>query len=219
MRTLFPALALMLVVCYASPYNLEAEAQSEKFRAVPEEFKQVDFKSFTYPYEFSDGRRLLVTLKNGETEYEFGDDKGWFSLSDVYYPDLTGDGKPEALVLLSHVSCGGSCDGGAALIYIYTVRRNRLKSLWRYETGSIKYGCGLKSLTVRNRKITMELFGRCRRDGEELYGSAFHPVKDATRLAFEFNGRKFVKKGRAFISAPERDLRNYSPAISINEKP
>ena len=195
----------------------ESEAQNERFKIAHEDFKQVDFKNYSYPYKFDYGRKINIALKNGEYEYDIANDRGWFSLSDVYYVDLTNDGKPEAIVMLWHVSCGASCDGGAGLFYIHTVHQNKLKSVWQYETGSLGYGCGLKSFTVKNRKITMELFGRCFDEVEESLGLGKFLVKDVTRLTFRFNGRKFVEEKKEFISAPERDVKNYEPEISITE--
>ena len=194
----------------------EAESQGERFKIAPEDFKHIDFKNYSYPYKFSYGRKLNITLKNGEHEYDFRDDRGWFNLSDVYYVDLTNDGSPEAIVILWHVSCGGSCDGGAALFYIYTAHQNKLKSVWQYETGSLAYGGGLKSFTVKDRKITMELFGRHFDGTGESSGGKFQ-AKDTTRLIFGFNGRKFVEEKKELISVPERSVLNYEPEISINE--
>jgi hypothetical protein len=192
-----------------------ADSYNERFKISPEEFKQIDFKNYSYPYKLSYGRRNII-LNNGEYEYDFSDDRGWFSLSDVYYVDLTGDGKPEAIVILSHVSCGGSCDGSAALFYIFTTHQHKLKSIWHFETGSLGYGCGLKSFTVKNRKITAELFGRCI-DGSEESSRGKFQVKDTTRLTFAFNGRRFVERKKVLISMSERSVLNYEPEISIND--
>jgi hypothetical protein len=193
----------------------EAEAQNERSKIAPEEFKQIDFKNYSYPYKFDYGRKFNIVLKNGENEYDFENDRGWFNLSDVYYVDLTNDGKPEAIAMLWHVSCGVSCDGGAGLFYIYTVHQNKLKPIWQFETGSMKYGCGLKSFIVKNRKITMELFRRCSNVRDES-GATFQ-AEDITSFTFVFNGRKIVEERREFISAPERDTKNYKPEISISD--
>jgi hypothetical protein len=144
-------------------------------------------------------------------------DRGWFNLKDVYYSDLTGDGTPEAIVILWHVSCGASCDGGAGLFYVYEARRNKLKPVWQYETGSLAYGCGLKSFAARSREITVELFRRCFDEKEESVGTGKFQAKDTTRLTFGFDGRKFVERKKEIIPAPERSVLNYQPVISINE--
>lgn len=193
----------------------EVEAQNEKFKIVPEEFKQIDFKNFLYPYKFSNGKKS-ITLKGGEYEYDFTDDRGWFSLSDVYYTDLTNDGNPEAIVFLSHVSCGVSCDGGSRLFYIYTVQQNKLKSVWKYGTGSQGYGCSLKSFTVKNRKITIELFGQCVGRTENYSGVKFQ-VEGTTKLILTFDGKRIAEDKKEFTFASERSVINYQPEISISE--
>lgn len=195
----------------------ELEAQNQKFKVVPEDFKQIDLKNYSYPYRFSYGMKINIALKDGEYEYDIANDRGWFNLEDVYYVDLTDDGKPEAIVILWHVSCGASCDGGAGLFYVYTAHQNKLNSLWQYETGSLAYGCGLKSFAVKNRKFTMELFGRCFDNKEESLGTGKFQVKDITRLTFGFSGGKFVEEGKLIIPAPERSVKNYQQEISINE--
>jgi hypothetical protein len=194
----------------------ESASQNERFKIAPEEFKHIAFKNYSYPYKFSYRRKLNIALNNGEHEYDFKDDRGWFNLSDVYYLDLTNDGHPEGIVLLWHVSCGVSCDGGAGLLYIYTAHQNKLKSLWQYETGSLADGCGLKSFTVKHRNITVELFGRCFDRREESVGGKFQ-VKDTTSLSFGFNGRKFVEEKKEYISVPLRSVMNHKPEISISE--
>lgn len=131
------------------------EAQNQKFRNVPEQFKQIDFEKVSYPYKFSySGRKINFVPKDGRYEYEEKPGGGgWFELSDTFYVDLTNDKNPEAIVILWHVSCGGSCDGGAALFYIYTLQQNKLKPLWQFETGSLGYGCGLGSVVKLGRHV------------------------------------------------------------------
>lgn len=195
------------------------KAQNEKFRVVPENFKRIDFENFSYPYEFSyDGRKINIALKKGKFEYEEKPSGGgWFDLSDIFYVDLTNDKNPEAIVLLWHVSCGGSCDGGAPLFYIYTLEQNKLKPLWQFETGSLAYGCGLKSFTVKNQKITMELFGRCFEKTDESPTMNKFEVKDTTLLTFRFNGKKIVEEKKELIPTDVRNVMNYLSEISIND--
>ncbi|HEX8177807.1 MAG TPA: hypothetical protein VF543_22150 [Pyrinomonadaceae bacterium] len=191
----------------------ESETQNQKLRVAPEGFKQIDFKNFSYPY----GSQFKITLKNGEQEVEAKLGGESFSFKDVYFADLTNNGEPEAIVILWHVSCGGSCDGGTALFYIYAVPQTKLKLLWQYETGSLAYGCGLKSFTVKNGKITIGLFGRCFKAEDESPAAGKFLIKDETHLTFRFNGRKFVEEEKKYISTSERDVKGYEPEISINE--
>jgi hypothetical protein len=196
--------------------NVE-EPANQKLPNVPQIFEHIDFKNYPYGhYKTYPGNRLKLRLKDGEHEYDYPDsDRGWFAFGEVYYTDLTGDRSPEAVVLLSHVQCGASCDGGSALIYIYAAHRGKLQRQWRYETGSLAYGCGLKSLSMEDRKIVVETFGRCPRSAKDYPGSGKFVIGDMTRSVFRFNGRRFTRRRLEFISTPERDVKNYTPEIRI----
>src|SRR5215470_1080503 len=124
-------------------------------RVKPEQFYNVDFWNFSYgPYILRDGKKIQLTLLNSKLE---PDSSNVFSLKDVYYRDVTGDGDAEAIAWLTHVECAGSCDGGSNLFYIFTVKDGKPKPIWEYETGSYANGCGLKSLTISGPHMVMEL--------------------------------------------------------------
>src|SRR4051812_45853720 len=129
-------LLLSLLFLFSAPIYTLASAN------VADDFHGIDFKNRAYPYRFSWGKqkRVNVSLKNGKFEYDFGDERGWFDLSDIYISDVTNDTRPEAIVMIWHVACGGSCDGGSALFYVYSFDNHRLKLLWQYETGDLAYG-------------------------------------------------------------------------------
>ena len=185
----------------------------DEFRVVPANFKEVDFKNFSYGVHMtSDGKPIDLTLTQSLKPLN---DSGWFELKDVYYKDLTGDRQAEAIVRLSHVACAGSCDGGAEIFYIYTTRNGKLKNIWRYETGSYAYGCGLKTFTLGNKQIVLQLFGRCARQAMEYPGPAKFVVEDLTFKVFEFDGSRFLTKTIEFIPEPARDVKNYKPEIRI----
>ena len=202
----------------------EIEIQKENFKNVPDELKRADFKNFTYQA----GGYGTIRLKNGSFESGENDkpSRGNLSLdlNDIYYTDLTGDDVKEAIVNLYAVRCGGSCDGGAALFFIYTVRQKKPKLIWSLEFGPKAYGCSLKSLTIKNKRIYLESFRKC-----DLNNNALEPsdelgtglnkfeTKNASRYIFEFNGRKFVQKEKIFEDTPVIDRLNYQPEINISE--
>jgi hypothetical protein len=181
------------------------------------DFKNIDFRNFSYPYKFSWGKRMNVSLKDGKFEYNLKHESGWFQFSNVYSVDLTNDGRPEALVILSHVGCGVSCDGGTKLFYVYSSENQKLKPLWQYETGSLAYGCGLKSFSAEDKKLVVELFGRCSRRQESTSSTGKFHVKDITRITFGSKGGKIVTLSRTFISTPERSVLNYESQINIRK--
>ena len=185
----------------------------DEFRVVPERFSEVDFRNFSYGvYMTSEGKPINLTLTQGLKPLN---DSGWFELKDVYYKDLTDDKQAEAIVRLSHVACGVSCDGGADIFFIYTTRNGKLKNIWRYETGSYAYGCGLKTFALGNKEIVLQLFGECARQAMEDPGPAKFVVEDLTFIQFEFDGSRFVTKSIEYIPEPARNVKNYKPEIRI----
>ena len=199
--------------------NPPAPVQSdpnEKYRYVDLSFPTNDFKNRNYgQYKLTSGKMLSLKVTNGEFEYDLGttDEQGWFFLKDVLFTDVTGDGNADAVVYFSHVECGGSCDGGRALFFIYTIRGDEWKEIWQYETGSLGYGCGLKSLTVLNKQLVLQMFGRCSQP-KETEKQKFM-VTDTTLANFSFNGTRFVKTDSVVIPAPAREVKNFDAKIHI----
>lgn len=198
-------------------------AEAGKENDVPPEFREVDFENFSYPISW---KRQVIRLTDGEYEY-YKDEKlegsGWFRFGAVNYADLTGDGKKEAVVRVFWVSCGASCDGGSNLFYVYSSRRDKPALFWRIETGSLGYGCGLKSLAVKGRTITLELFNKCRFKGatperEEIEGElGKFSALVYTRFDFESDGRKVTLKRSEQLPYPQFDTKNYPSEISIGD--
>ncbi|HVE55836.1 MAG TPA: hypothetical protein VNB22_03345 [Pyrinomonadaceae bacterium] len=200
----------------------QLEIQNEKFKTVPEEFKNIDFENFSYPTNYPN---KTVTLKNGEYEYENKKSLGGgtFSFSNVYFVDLTNDVKKEAFVFLWRVDCGGSCDGGAPLLYIYSANDRNPRLLWQLELGGMAYDCGLDSLTVSEKKIFFKVFGNCVEKNRELkiFENQYGPGKGAsiglTEFIYEFNGKKFVREKMEHDSGGKIFHMNHQPEISIND--
>ncbi|MDQ3713847.1 MAG: hypothetical protein M3388_16730 [Acidobacteriota bacterium] len=154
----------------------ELDDQNEKFRQVPDEFIKIDFKNFKYPY---------ARLKNGEYIEERKNRSGGttYSFDDVFFINLNGDKKKEAVVMLYAVSCGGSCDGGKSIVHFYSSEKSKPKLLDWIELGSRSGGCSLKSLKIVNKKIFIEQFGKCSKNSSyeenRVYSCKFC-IKDLT---------------------------------------
>lgn len=201
---------LTLVLVFA--HGVTSTAASAK---VADDFHGIDFKNFSYPYRLSSGKHLNFRLKNGQYEYDYPNARGLVELKHIYITDLMNDRESQAIVMLWHATCGASCDGGSALFYLYSFRNRRLNRIWQYETGSLGYGCGLKSFSTKRGTLTLELFGRCSRDNQTDSSTGKFLVKDMTRLTFKSNGSGFVLRKRQFFSSPERDVRNYEPEFNV----
>jgi len=201
----------------------ELDRNNEKFKTVPDDFKDINFANF----RFRNRSRLVsrqsryVILKNGEFEYEDRDHLGGttYSLGDVFYIDLAGDKKKEAIVFVYAVSCGGSCDGGSTTIYFYSANNTKPKLLGTIDIGSTAYGCSLKSFVIRGKTMYLEQFGRCngsRNTDRKEYLCKFC-VKDLTKTVYYFQNSKLAKKSRKEEATPETNVMNYFPDISIND--
>lgn len=191
----------------------EPEARNERFRIVPAEFAKVDFKNFEYP---------TVSLKDGE--FKIYQDKisgsGSASLKDVFYVNLNEDEKKEAVVLLSSVMCGGSCDGGRTIIHFYAARKAKPELLELIETGSRSGGCSLKSLSIKDKKIILEQFGNCGKNSsyeeDRVYSCKFC-VKDLTRSVYSFKNGELVREKSETTETAETNVMNYLEEISISD--
>ena len=191
--------------------NAIKQKEREEEDKIPVAFNRVDFKNFTYPVNWL---KKFVRLKDGSYEYEHPKHMGGeiFDFVDANYIKLTNDQEKKAIIRLNRVSCGGSCDGGSSLFYVYSIEKNEPKLLWKFETGSLAYGGGLRSLTVKNSKIIVEEFGE-----NVLQMNKFH-VKDTIRFVFAYKGGKFIQESEEAFSVPERDVKNYQPEINIENE-
>ena len=208
--------AALLLVLFAVSWDTPHTVATATLQVVGDNFHGIDFKNFSYPYRFWNGRNAHVPLKSGE--YDMKTDHQWFRLSHVYLTDVTGDKRPEAIVMLWHVSCGASCDGGSALFYIYGFENHKLKLLWQYETGSLAYGCGLKSFAAKGTILTVEQFGRCTRRNRNLNETSHtgkFEVDGVTRIMLKSSSSGFLVRNRRFFSTPAQDVKNYEAQIYI----
>ena len=186
----------------------------EKFRVKPHHFEPFDFNNYSYGrYALAAGKKIDLHLRQGLLELP--NNPSWFELRDVYYTDMTGDGKAEAIVRIYHVTCGVSCDGGTNMFYIYTESKGKLKPIWQYETGSYAEDCGLQSFTAGGTEIMLGLFGRCDRPGAEDPTPSKFMSKGVTSLVFEFNGRRLEPKTSEYFDSRSIDTSNYEPEIRI----
>ena len=191
---------------------------NEKFRSVPATWASVNFKYYHFgSYKLSNGKKIILSLNNGENMYNFGDrGHGWFSLNQIYYVDITGDLIPEAIVDVLHVECGVSCNGGAHLLFIYSMNADgKIEKRFQYATGSYADGCGLKSMALKWRQVELELFGRCEPATNDMTAGKFI-VKDLTHLLFWISDTGFVPPETTLTATDLIDVRGYKAEIRIN---
>lgn len=192
----------------------ELNRQNEKFREVPVEWEKVDFKNFRYDF----GK-----IVNGE--YESEEDKKYvggltFSFGDMFYVDLVGDKKKEAIVFIWEVLCGGSCNGGAIIPYFYKIQNGKVKLIDEIRTGSRSGGCFIKSFRLENKEIYLEQFGRCKKDSSFYEDREFickFCVSGLTKSVYSFNKSRLDRKSVEEIESENVEINGYLPEISIND--
>ena len=190
---------------------------NSRFRVVPSNFRGIDFATRSYGnYQFSSGTNRELVLVDGQFR-EFGNSQNWFDLNDVFYTDLTGDGSPEAIVMLTHLECGRMCDGGKNLIYVYS-QNHPLQEILKYESGSGIEGCSLKSLTVNNGKLELDLFGKCPPPSGIIDDFVKRETYDLTRVEFFFNGKQLVPKKKTVVTVPNNNEVSYGVDVRIDDE-
>jgi hypothetical protein len=118
--------------------------------------EKFDFKNFTYmgPADYPE----TFTLNDGEKSYVPNGSRApeeGYSLDNVYYSDLTGDGEKDAVVVIS-IQTGGSAM--PHLIFVYAANGPRPKEIWKFATGDRADG-GLKNISFQDGNLVVELFG------------------------------------------------------------
>lgn len=164
--------------------------------------RNIDFENFTYPGKPIFGeRKRTFTLHDGELPAERDRngrplDIGLSGGVAVYY-DVTGDGIEDAIVVFHEDNHGGTAIVSAA--YIYTLQRGRPVFLWGFEAGDRADG-GLRSIYGQNGELIIELKGKHKVIGKDLYASDDTSMGACcssvfTRTRYRWNGRRFVQRG------------------------
>jgi hypothetical protein len=114
------------------------------------------------------------------------------------------------------VSCGGSCDGGSEIIYFYSIQNKKPNLLGRIETGNRAYGCSVKSFKVKNKEITIEQFGLCKKNSDDNEDDSYpckFCVKDSTISTYIFSSNKLNRKSSETVSPPVVNVKNFTGEI------
>lgn len=192
MKKLFCLLSLSLALAGAT-----AQAQSG--------IRKIDFKNFTY--EITDGPREgkeNVTVKDGEFSRISEEDRLFFSITDVAYGDLDGDGQDEAIVrTLMNAGGTGQFTNGR----IYTMKGGKAFLMTEFEGGDRAYG-GLVSAKIVAGVLTVERYApgengaNCCPEYIETTrykwnGTALEQLSDSTTRELYPPTRVSFQKGRA----------------------
>ena len=165
--------------------------------------RAVDFDNISYPNfpDFGDpnGRqKKYITLKPGEGGPNF-----------LNYGDITGDGIEEGIVAL------GIDNHGSAIpyyIYIFAVQDGKPRLIWDFETGDRADG-GLRNVYADNGQLIIELFGKDRVIGGQLYRGeeGLCCPSSFTRTRYKWTGKYFEVLSREVLKNPSRDANPIMP--------
>lgn len=150
--------------------------------------RSTDFANIRYPNlpDYSGSEKKRVTLKPGEA-----------TPSHLSYGDVTGDGEEDAIVVLPIENSGSAIP---YYVYIFTMEKEHPKIMWGFETGDRADG-GLRRVYAENGKLVIELYGKDRVIGGELYredeGLCCPSV--FTRAYYKWTGEKFQQQSKVEV--------------------
>lgn len=125
--------------------------------SVVDTIRKVDFRNFRYAPEClrnEDGTRGNLTTQDGKFERNEEFDKLHFTVNEVVYGDLTGEGEPEAVVL---TACNTGGSGTLTEAYVYNLQAGRATEIARVDSGSKAYG-GIVSLEITPGVLMVERY-------------------------------------------------------------
>ena len=193
-------IALITIACSfaknnknTSPANAvssqNSQVESKSASSPPSPIRYIDFDNLSYPDypDYSSDRSSRIALKAGEGHPTY-----------INYGDMTGDGVEDAMVVLGIETRGSAIPH---IVYIYTLENNRPKLLWHFETGDRVDG-GLRRIYAENGELVVELFGRGKIIGRNLYADECTRGESpysyiVTRSCYQWRGNNFQLKGKA----------------------
>lgn len=190
--------------------NYQSSGQESNYGVLPlssptpaSAIRSVDFDNISYPnfpdYSDPNGRKKKhITLKPGEGGPNF-----------INYGDITGDGAEDAMVAL------GIDNHGSAIpdyVYIFTMENGKPKLIWDFETGDRADG-GLRNVYADNGQLVIELFGKDRVIGGQLYrgDEGLCCPSSFTRTLYRWSGKHFLEVSRDVLKNPTGDANPVMP--------
>jgi hypothetical protein len=179
--------------------NLQSELLAQKNTKTDAPIGAFDFKNHTYPFPrgWQDSDSKEFTLENGVRPVS--KEKIGISYVTTLFGDATGDGQPEAFVILK-IDTGGSAI--PQIVYIYSWKNDAPELIWNFRTGDRADG-GLKNIWAENGSVVIELYGQDRyilgdsetwriSGDEEQISFPTH----YTRTRYKWNGNSFRLEGK-----------------------
>ncbi len=177
-----------------SPSTSHTIAQNSPIRLV--NFSNVSYPNYT---EYRSDKKKRVTLMPGKASPAY-----------LNYGDVTGDGIEEAMAVLG-IDIRGSAT--PEYVYIFTVDKGQPKLIWDFETGDRADG-GLRQVYADNGQLVIELFGKDRVIGGELYkgDEGLCCPSSYTRTRYSWTGKSFQQISKEVLANPRGDANPVMPS-------
>jgi hypothetical protein len=162
--------------------------------------RSVDFNTVTYAHF-----PVYSNSKIGHITRDAGGGKPTY----IAYGDVTADGVEEAMAALSVENQGSAI---SHYVYIFSIDRGKLTLLWAFETGDRADG-GLRQVYAENGQLVIELFGKDRIIGTELYrgDEGLCCPSSFTRARYTWTGKNFQQVSKEVLVNSEG---NASPIMA-----
>lgn len=164
--------------------------------------RETDFRNFHYVFGESSW-----TLVNGAEPRTDADEEWRYELDDVSYGDVTGDGREEAIVMVTAET------GGTMVphwIFVYGAGGRGPELLWAFESGDRADG-GLKTAYAEGGMLVVELLGK----GKVPHDPATYGAEDDTAMGAccpsRFTRSRYTWNGRAFVPRGAPEVLDYDP--------
>lgn len=219
MNNFFGALNVFLarIIVIMAAFAVYIDAQSVETNGKNVELRASDFKNYSFQ---SFTGTIPIVLRNGKSQNAAPGVK--YTLRKVYFFDLDGDGKDEAVAHIIANGCEPGCDS-SSLFYIFTADGKRVKMLWKFAVGGDTLG-GLKAVTFSDKKIILETFGNCAFENQitrpevDLRTNPKLKTNDYTRFVFALEDNKYQLKDRTVLPWTRKSLVGYKSQIIFSNE-
>lgn len=177
----------------------------------------VDFKNFSFP-DFNSKDQRNFTLKNGifkNLKAKSGETT-IYRFRKVFYFDVTGDKKTEAIVHIFASACEDCAP--QSIFYLYSNEKNQPQEIWKIAFGT-QEKCGLKDVLFDKAQVVLEVFGDCELNGWKI-AQNLTSKKNAvsTRFTFDYQNKEFFQISKEFFPFSENEIQTYRSQLKFGSE-
>lgn len=214
---LFAAFSSAAQTTASKTAQIGKDSEKKKEEIADAETLATDFKNFSFP-DFNSKDQKNFTLKNGvfqNLKAKSGEAVN-YRFRKVFYFDVTGDEKTEAIVHIFASACEDCAP--QSIFYLYSNEKNQPKEIWKIALGT-QEKCGLKDVLFDKKEIVLETFGDCELNGWNI-AKNLNSKKTAvsTRFTFDYQNKEFLQTSKAFFPFSENDIQTYRSKLKFGSE-